>query len=720
MDRADGQTVSPDPAIMPASRRHPWGGWLIACAACATFANALANDFVFDDVAIIPHNPAITEGPGLAAWTTPYWPGSNQGDSFDVLYRPLTIWTYWLQWRIAGDAPWTFHLVNVLLNMAVSLAVWRLALRLGAYPHAALFAGLLFAVHPLHADVVANVVGRAELLSAAGLFFGILAADAALRRPPAPVGRVSWQAVALWIAAWTLAAAALLAKENGVAALVALPLLGVLHGRLVPADVASAPLAWRRGAILLAPAAILFLAYLAVRYEVCADRLVVVGQRVAVSNPLRDADLVARLLTPPALLGRFVVLMVWPYRLLCDYSINVLPPLRSVADPTFWIGVSCIVAVIVGLVRARHRAVWTFLAVGFVASYFVASNTLLLIDVIFAERLLYAPSAWVCLALAVGLSRARTAFASRPAAFRSLAAAVLVVFTVRAAVRTGDWRTTERLFAADLAAQEPGHRSALLCAGLGQMRAEAGRYADAERLLLEAIALYPYRGEYHRNLGRLYLATGRPQEAVAALERAHTIERHHRETQALLEQARMAAAGRDAHAEYEAARQQARQHPHDVERIRRWARLAETLAPDEAVEAYARLTELEPDEPDHWSGLALAQYGTGERQAAASTYRRIIQRWADDWNAHANLALLYMDRTHRGLYDPQAALAHARRAVELNPTHWQLRVNLAEVTARCGDSQQAADLFEDLAERCPPGSDEQALYRDRARHLRRR
>src|SRR5207245_11662756 len=65
-----------------------------------------------------------------------------------------------------------------------------------------LAAGVLFAVHPVHVEAVANVVGRAELL--AGVFV-VLSVYAALAREA-----IGWSA-----AAWALG---LLCKENAAVA----------------------------------------------------------------------------------------------------------------------------------------------------------------------------------------------------------------------------------------------------------------------------------------------------------------------------------------------------------------------------------------------------------------------------------------------------------------------------------------------------------------------
>ena len=63
-----------------------------------------------------------------------------------------------------------YHLANVLLHAATSGVFTHLAGHVfGGEWRPALVAGLLFAVHPIHCDAVASVVGRAD--AGAGLFF---------------------------------------------------------------------------------------------------------------------------------------------------------------------------------------------------------------------------------------------------------------------------------------------------------------------------------------------------------------------------------------------------------------------------------------------------------------------------------------------------------------------------------------------------------------------
>src|SRR2546425_751731 len=189
--------------VCPAARRSSWCivrakrvYLAVAASAVIAYLGALWNGFVWDDQVIILGNPLVQIWAGLAAaFANPYWPPFVGG----YLYRPLTVFTYVLDWHVGGAA-W-FHAVNLLWHAGVSVLVAMLARR-WAGEAAALVAGILFAVHPVHVEAVANVVGRAELMAAA---FTLLAVYAAVE-----ADRPVWSAVC-----WALG---LLSKEVAVVA----------------------------------------------------------------------------------------------------------------------------------------------------------------------------------------------------------------------------------------------------------------------------------------------------------------------------------------------------------------------------------------------------------------------------------------------------------------------------------------------------------------------
>ena len=150
------------------------------------YAVTLHGTYIFDDRAIILRDPRIAD---LTLWYE-FWTQQYFPDAPDNLYRPLVSMSYAIQWGLHGDQAWAFHLVNWLLGAATAAAVAEFARRLvvGALAGASarglgnpdeasrrgvwagLVAGLLFAAHPVHVEVVAGIVGRAELLCGLATF----------------------------------------------------------------------------------------------------------------------------------------------------------------------------------------------------------------------------------------------------------------------------------------------------------------------------------------------------------------------------------------------------------------------------------------------------------------------------------------------------------------------------------------------------------------------
>ena len=84
-------------------------------------------------------------------------------------YRPITVLTFRANAALGGMAPWGFHVANAALHACVCALFFLFAEILFGSAVPALAAAALFAAHPVHAEAVANIVGRAEGL--AGLFF---------------------------------------------------------------------------------------------------------------------------------------------------------------------------------------------------------------------------------------------------------------------------------------------------------------------------------------------------------------------------------------------------------------------------------------------------------------------------------------------------------------------------------------------------------------------
>ena len=180
---ADVNRVSP---IWPA---------LVALTAALVYLNALGNGFALDDVNIVRDNPHIRSVAGLPGlFARPYWPDAEGVAS--GLYRPITLATFALDRAVWGGGAAGFHAVNVALHALVSALAWFVGRRVGIHYGTALLAALLFAVHPIHVEAVANIVGRSELLAAAGVLAAWLSHRRAAEAPPGR-SRTGWTLAAM-------------------------------------------------------------------------------------------------------------------------------------------------------------------------------------------------------------------------------------------------------------------------------------------------------------------------------------------------------------------------------------------------------------------------------------------------------------------------------------------------------------------------------------------
>ena len=506
-------------------RLHPL---ICVVAAALTFVGTLNGEYTYDDAVAVVQNSDVVGPTSLRSiLRNDFWGTPLAARRTHKSYRPLTILSLRLDHVLSGAGegerppPRVVHAHNIALHAAASALVCLLALRLfggGGGDERALLAGLLFAVHPVHADVVAQAVGRAELLSACFILLGLeawfgvrlqLQLQLQLRGGDASSSSGSAEGPTLCRAALALLAAlvAMLCKEQGIT------LLGIcLLGELACATHAEHPWRQRRGAAWLAPPALLIVGGAAA----LVGRLWVIGWEPPLydcnQNPAScEENMVSRAMSYTYLVARHIWLVLNPRAEQCyDWSFGTIPPIVAIDDPRNWAGAAAIVAITAWLAlaltgsvtasvasRARCRALRLALALAS-AAFLPASNLLFPVGFTLAERVLYVPSIAAALLFALLCERTQRwcalllRFPPRSAslAMRGLVLGILLVCAHEAAKRSAQFRDDATLFTADFfAASECGARNAKVHYNYAHVLHQRGEATEACAAYRSAIAL---------------------------------------------------------------------------------------------------------------------------------------------------------------------------------------------------------------------------------------
>lgn len=450
----------------------------------AALGGALGNDFVNDDTAAIVGNSRAHDPTDLPTiFSTSYWT--------NALYRPVTVTTFAALWAAGNGTPLPYFVTNLGLHFFICLLLLTALRQLGTTAESSLVAVLLFAVHPVHVEVVANGVGLAELLSTSTLMIG---AVLTLRRPWLP-------GTALLLGICGLLA--FFSKESAITALALIPLFW--YARMPePIDLPSG-----------APRTALLTLLLFLMIGLAVRTLVLDGLHgEAPIRALAQLDTVDRARTVLGVIPEWARLLLWPATLQADYG----PPQLPIGGPftsRHTLGTLVLLGWGAGLglaIRRGNRLVaagllWVPIALSPV------SNLLFPTGILLAERTLFLPSvgmALVAAGLIDGMKRWR-----RPAIVATMG--LIVLGGMRSHSRVGVWHDQETFNAQLVVDGARSYRSwyiaGLYTRNLGQVEETRQHFAESWRLEKRD---YRVAEEY----GQLLRAKGDFEGAIVVMEEA--------------------------------------------------------------------------------------------------------------------------------------------------------------------------------------------------------
>lgn len=418
---------------------------LVACSiifavAVLLYVNTLGHGFVLDDPLAIGLNKNVTRGfQGIGDIIGGSYRENSLGGH---LYRPVALIQFAIEWGLSPNNPFVHHLFNVLWYGVVCLLVYLVLDRWfdGKRKAIAFAAALIFAAHPLHTEVVANVKSRDEIMSLLFVLLSFLLFSRYMQGKK--VSHLILSLVSYFLA--------LISKEGAV---MMVPVFGMTAWWLYGSTSAESI---KKGALFLLPVVIMFLI-----------RQAVFGNTPAPAISIMDNPLVGasgwgeRLGTSMAVLLKYFAMMGFPHPLSSDYSYLALP-LTGMASLKALGGLVLYAGLLAFAVRGIKKHNFLSLAIfGFLFAVFLYSQIPMVLGTLFGERLGFLPSFWFiggavyAVALLAGSQEAESeTFISRIVANKLLVGGALVVtlaFGYMTLSRNPDWKDNLTLFTTDVA-----------------------------------------------------------------------------------------------------------------------------------------------------------------------------------------------------------------------------------------------------------------------------
>ncbi len=518
------------PSLVGKGRSTALGGLLFL--ALLVYCNTLLNGFVYDDHAQVEQSPYVHSFRYVdKIFTTTVW--SFQGlEGKTNYYRPLMTFGYLICNKVFQSFPFGFHLINVLLNSIVVWLVFLTCSKLFLDDIVALAAAAIFALHPIHTEVVAWVASVPELQMA---IFYLASFIFFLRLGFLPAN----QRTKTWILMCASFVLALLSKEQAMT----LAVVATIYEHFYRSDRETTT--WKTKVYRYSGFWMIAAVYLVFRVTVLGG-LAPVRQHPDVSWP-------QAFLSAFALVGQYVAKLFWPHPLLVSYVFH-----KSIAlsDSRVLAGIGVgVLAVSLFIYLWKHTRNYSFGVIWIALTLAPVLNARWMATNVFTERYLYLPSVGFCVLLAGGFVFLFRRFANRIPVLRwTLVTAATVPFVLAAGeiiARSRDWRDDFTLLSRTLAVEPHAsymrsdfgvlewnlHRqaeaerewklavadqpdNAVALSNLGMAMLEKRRYQDAETYLQEAIALRPRFSAPHIHLAGVYAARGDTTHAEAELRRA--------------------------------------------------------------------------------------------------------------------------------------------------------------------------------------------------------
>lgn len=412
------------------------------------YGNSFKNEYALDDGIVIIKNEYVQQGlRGI--------PKILKTDSYDSFYkqmnakqqlsggryRPLSVVTFAMEEQFFGNGDKespseTVTMVRHMLNVTfyiLSVIILLQFLRTYIFKESTIIpflTCLIFLIHPLHTEVVANIKSRDEILS---FLFIILTFMKALQyQESKQTKHFVWSLVFYFLA--------LLSKEYAITLLVLLPLL--FYVLLKDTFIGSIKKT--------VPFIIVAVVYLLIRFSIVGVGSTQENTDV-LNNPYMFASPTEKLATKIEVLNHYLKLMFYPYPLSSDYSYSTIP-YTNFADPKVWFSIGfTLLMIVLTLYYFKKRNILSFALAFYLLHLFMISNLVMDIGATMGERLVYHSSFGFAFVIAVLFDLLTKSMNTKSKQTALIVFGVLITLPCASIVmeRNDVWTNDKKLFTTD-------------------------------------------------------------------------------------------------------------------------------------------------------------------------------------------------------------------------------------------------------------------------------
>jgi len=456
---------------------HKWALSILFVLPILLYIQSVNFGYVLDDKIVITDNAYTKKGiSGVPKiMTTESFEGYFEEQRVLVQggrYRPLSIATFAIEHSVSKTNPRLSHWINIILYSIVGLLLYRLLFFF--YPLTSRWwfsvpfvLSILYMVHPIHVEAVANIKGRDEIMA---FGFGLLAMYLSLKSLVAKRSLLTLIGVAV---TYYLG---ILSKENILTFLGVIPLMLYIFHRKD----------YKKIGIVFGVLFGVTILYLIQRYLIIGFLINPEPVTDIMNNPFVGMTLGERYATITYTLGKYLSLILIPHPLTHDYYPYQIP-IMSWANPS--VIISLLIyggATILAIVKHRTYPHLSFAWLFYLLPLLIVSNLLVSVGTFMNERFAFISSLgilWIIVHLLFYESKRWLS----PKTATLICGLIAIAFSVKTALRVPVWENTMTLNrAAVKVSTQSARANSFMGTALFEQYKEASSGEEKKQLLIEA------------------------------------------------------------------------------------------------------------------------------------------------------------------------------------------------------------------------------------------